>query len=46
MRLFVKRVIGIEERNDDVDIQQGAHQLHAFCVSYFFYVSKCDDFAA
>ena len=45
MSALVKGVVGIEKRDHDVHIQQGAH-LYALFIPYSLNVRQCDDFAS
>ncbi len=42
---FVKGMIGIEERDDNVHVKQDAHELHAFPVPQSLHVFQRNDFA-
>jgi len=43
---FVKGMIGIEERDDNVHVKQDAHELHAFPVPQSLHVFQRDDFTS
>ncbi len=46
MRPIMKSVVGVKQRDDDIDIQQRAHDLDAFFVAQVLNVLKRDNFAA
>ena len=46
MRPVMERVIGIEQRDHDVNIQQGAHQSDTFLVTQLLDVFLRDQFTA
>ena len=46
MGALVKRVVGIEQCDDDVDIEERAQRLYSILISQPVYVLERDDLAA